>query len=58
MTILVGILEEGLIYAIMALGYILPIKFWISRTYLWTAPFLWVPLSQQSQLIPGSFLRF
>ena len=32
MVLLLSVLEQGMIYAIMALGYISHIKSWISRT--------------------------
>lgn len=39
MSIIIGILEEGLIYAILALGFISLIKFWIFRIFRWTVHF-------------------
>ena len=38
MTIILGIFEEGLIYAIMALGVYIT---WISPIFRWTEPFPW-----------------
>ena len=40
-TIILGIFEEGLVYAIMALGVYSHTGFWIFRICLWTEPSLW-----------------
>lgn len=39
MSIILGVFEEGLVYAIMALGVYITYKIWTFRTYLWTEHF-------------------
>ena len=45
MSIIIGVMEEGLIYAIMALGLYIT-KSWIFRICLWMARSRWERLSQ------------
>lgn len=37
--LIIGVFEQGFIYAVMALGVYITYKYWTFRICLWTVPF-------------------